>query len=619
MERPSNNKIINILEKFAKKFYLNNLIKGLFWFILFSVSLLFVLSTIENLFWLNSTFRLILLILLIISLTTFFSYYIALPVLRYFGLLREKSYKDFALLLGNYSNTDDKILSALELFELNELNKNELLLNELSRRSNELSKINIKNFLNIKEYYKWIIGNISILAIFFTLSFTFPKQFINPLVRISNYNKIFPKDYGFRVNILNTNFYTESGKSFVLNFEITGDKIPKNIYILSNGNQFIPKKTLNNRYEYIFENITENTIFQIIAEDWSSDKYEIKVYNKPNIYRLVANIIYPNYTKINNEQFVNIFSYSVPRGTKIMFSFNMKDADSLIIVNGDILNKYSVKNKLDYQIQILKNESIQIITKSIQSPLQDTTNIYITEIPDAYPQILVQVQKDTFSIMHYYVSGSISDDYGFTKLLAIYKLTRKDSTINGKIPINISNNDLIQNFNFDVDFSFLNLQPDDIIHFYLEIYDNDAMAGPKATKSREYEIKIPTKEEIQIEQSKQLQAANSKFSNIQKELNDIKNELKHLENQWKLERKFNYEQKQKWENLIKKQNDIINELQNLEQNLQLSPSYDENLEIYEKIQQIDELIKSINLDELNEYLENLQKLMENNELKSEDI
>ena len=619
MERPSNNKIINILEKFAKKFYLNNLIKGLFWFILFSVSLLFVLSTIENLFWLNSTFRLILLILLIISLTVFFSYYIALPVVRYFGLLREKSYKDFALLLGNYSNTDDKILSALELFELNELNKNELLLNELSRRSNELSKINIKNFFNIKEYYKWIIGNISILAIFFTLSFTFPKQFINPLVRISNYNKIFPKDYGFRVNILNTNFYTESGKSFVLNFEITGEKIPKNIYILSNGNQFIPKKTLNNRYEYIFDNISENTIFQIIAEDWISDKYEIKVYNKPTIYRLVANIIYPNYTKINNEQFVNIFSYSVPRGTKIMFSFNVKDADSLIIVNGDILNKYSVKNKLDYQIQILKNESIQIITKSIQSPLQDTTNIYITEIPDAYPQILVQVQKDTFSIMHYYVSGSISDDYGFTKLLAIYKLTRKDSTINGKIPINISNNDLIQNFNFDVDFSFLNLQPDDIIHFYLEIYDNDAIAGPKATKSREYEIKIPTKEEIQIEQSKQLQAANSKFSNIQKELNDIKNELKQLENQWKLERKFNYEQKQKWENLIKKQNDIINELQNLEQNLQLSPSYDENLEIYEKIQQIDELIKSINLDELNEYLENLQKLMENNELKSEDI
>ncbi|HNW20546.1 MAG TPA: hypothetical protein PKJ81_01575 [Bacteroidales bacterium] len=619
MERSSNNKIINILEKFAKKFYLNNLIKGLFWFILFSVSLIFLLSTIENLFWLNSTFRLILLILLIISLTTFFSYYIALPVLRYFGLLREKSYKDFALLLGNYSNTDDKILSALELFELNELNKNELLLNELSRRSNELSKINIKNFFNIKEYYKWIIGNISILAIFFTLSFTFPKQFINPLVRISNYNKIFPKDYGFRVNILNTNFYTESGKSFVLNFEITGDKIPKNIYILSNGNQFIPKKTLNNRYEYIFDNISENTIFQIIAEDWISDKYEIKVYNKPTIYRLVANIIYPNYTKINNEQFVNIFSYSVPRGTKIMFSFNVKDADSLIIVNGDKLNKYPVKNKLDYQIQILKNESIQIITKSIQSPLQDTTNIYITEIPDAYPQILVQVQKDTFSIMHYYVSGSISDDYGFTKLLAIYKLTRKDSTINGKIPINISNNDLIQNFNFDVDFSFLNLQPDDIIHFYLEIYDNDAIVGPKATKSREYEIKIPTKEEIQIEQSKQLQAANSKFSNIQKELNDIKNELKQLENQWKLERKFNYEQKQKWENLIKKQNDIINELQNLEQNLQLSPSYDENLEIYEKIQQIDELIKSINLDELNEYLENLQKLMENNELKSEDI
>src|SRR5690606_31097004 len=151
-----------------------------------------------------------------------------------------------------------------------------------------------------------------------TLSFTFPNQFINPLVRISNYNKIFPKDYGFKVNILNTNFYIESGKSFVLNFEITGDKISKDIYILSKVNKYIPKKTLDNKYEYIFENLTENTNFQIIAEDWISDEYEINVYNKPSIYRLVANVMYPNYTKIADEQFVNIFSYSVPRGTKIL-------------------------------------------------------------------------------------------------------------------------------------------------------------------------------------------------------------------------------------------------------------------------------------------------------------
>jgi len=76
--------------------------------------------------------------------------------------LREKSYKDFALLLGNYSNTDDKILSALELFELNELNKNELLLNELSRRSNELSKINIKISLILKN----IINGLLAISVF---------------------------------------------------------------------------------------------------------------------------------------------------------------------------------------------------------------------------------------------------------------------------------------------------------------------------------------------------------------------------------------------------------------------------------------------------------------------
>lgn len=79
--------------------------------------------------------------------------------------------------------------------------------------------------------------------------------------------------------------------------------------------------------------------------------------------------------------------------------------------------------------------------------------------------------------------------------------------------------------------------------FYLEVYDNDAISGPKATKSREFEVKIPTKEELQIEQSKQIQVANTKFAEMQK-LNNIRNELQQLENQWKLDRKFNYEQKQ---------------------------------------------------------------------------
>lgn len=39
--------------------------------------------------------------------------------MRYFGLFRDKTYKDFALLLGYYSDNDDKILTAVELFELN--------------------------------------------------------------------------------------------------------------------------------------------------------------------------------------------------------------------------------------------------------------------------------------------------------------------------------------------------------------------------------------------------------------------------------------------------------------------------------------------------------------------
>lgn len=76
----------------------------------------------------------------------------------------------------------------------------------------------------------------------------------------------------------------------------------------------------------------------------------------------------------------------------------------------------------------MQSTSYYIKTKNnfIKQPL-DSINYAITVIPDQIPHIDVNEKTDSINTKQIYFSGSIKDDYGFSKLVFKYTHIGKDS------------------------------------------------------------------------------------------------------------------------------------------------------------------------------------------------
>src|SRR5690606_9831302 len=124
----------------------------------------------------------------------------------------------------------------------------------------------------------------------------------------------------------------------------------------------------------------------------------------------------------------------------------------------------------------------------------DIIQYTITVIPDLYPTIQSNYQKDSSNYFTYYFNGRISDDYGFTQLNFTWFNTKYPDTIE-TIPVQISQFVPIQEFFYL--HTFPELTENDSIVYYFEVFDNDQYHGPKSSKTRHSVFSIPNRKEQQ--------------------------------------------------------------------------------------------------------------------------
>ena len=104
------------LEAFIKKYYTNELIRGVILFA--AIGLLYFLFTlfIEYVLWLNPTARTILFWLFIVVELALFAKFIALPLFKLFKLQRGLDYLDASKIIGqHFSEVNDKLINVLQL------------------------------------------------------------------------------------------------------------------------------------------------------------------------------------------------------------------------------------------------------------------------------------------------------------------------------------------------------------------------------------------------------------------------------------------------------------------------------------------------------------------------
>ncbi len=617
--------LIEKLDGFIRKYYKNQLLKGVIYSsgILLGAFLTVVLLEYFGEF--NTAIRTVLFFSFLIATLSVLVKFITIPLLKLNKIGKIISYDQAAAIIGNhFGNVQDKLLNVLQLQSNKMLQgSDELLLASIRQKTDELKPVPFTTAINLSENKKYLKYVLPLLLLTTFILVIWPQVITKSTARLVNYTTFYEKEMPFKFSIQNKNLTALQTQDFKLELNVTGDQLPNEVYINIKGIEYKLEKENNATFNYTFKNVQASTGFQLSAAGFNSREYELKVIPKPSLMQFNLQLIYPPYLNKTNETISNSGDLQIPQGTKVNWVFNTKNTDALQLRFSDSLAKpdRNSENQFSFTRRFLQsnNYTVRAFNEFVKdSP--DSVNYSINVIPDQYPSIDVSEKIDSTNIKNVYFSGQVKDDYGFSGLYFRFKKYATDSTgreseTSGSYPVHVETKQVSQPYFYYLDAAQYNLQPGDKIEYYFEVLDNDGVNGAKSSKTQVMTFKAPSKDEINettsknnSEIKKDLEESIKKAKQLQKDVNDISKKIND-------KKQLGYEEKKKLEDLIKKQNELKNKVEEIkqenQQNNQQQNEFSKTDEsIMEKQKELEKLFENVMTPEMKKLFDELNKMLD---------
>ncbi|MBI5220163.1 MAG: hypothetical protein HY958_14640 [Bacteroidia bacterium] len=623
------NILIRKLDDFIRKYYKNQIIRGAL--LSASIYLVFFLSTVVSEYYghFSIAVRTIIFYISFLLFLVVFVRFIFIPVLQFFKIGRIISYKQAAqILAAHFNRLQDKLHNTLELADLENMNvfSRELVIASINQRIFELKPIPFNAAVNFREnlkYLKYLAG----LAILVLIIFIFwPSVITEGTQRIIKHATYFESEAPYQFILLNDSLFVQKGRNYQVKMEVRGSYVPENVSIAFGNNNFLMSKISKSKFSYTFKSINNSVDFYFLAETYTSKKYRLQVLPSPVIIDFNIMVDVPAYTKDTNKIYNNVGDITVPCGSKVKWTFNTKDIDSLWVIFNDTV-KYSASrdnNGFAVSKSFLQSMNYKVAVANKFFNKNEFVKYSVNVIPDLAPGIKVNNIKDSAKFSAFYFNGLINDDYGFGKLTFNIKTVHdksdivKDSLFSVNIPVN--KNTTSHEFYYSFDFSSINISDKRKIEYYFEVWDNDAVNGSKSARSSVYEFIIPTKDEIQKIEDQTAKNLQDKLSQSMKLAKELKRDINNMQESLINKNLSSWDKTKMMEQISSKQNQLNELTQQIskefkQKNEMMNSLTEKEKEILEKQKQLQELLNNVMTDDLKKMMEELNKLMQDYDKK----
>jgi len=629
---PKKTQIIDRLVKLLKKETGVNLLVGLLKsFILLLLFFLFF-SVIESIFFSSSSIRSGQIFFLFVSLILFFFFWIFKPLTIYFKNKSHSEIFEVAKSVGNYfPNVKDNLLNSLQLLDQKNNSSKNLIEAAFAKVYNQIKEINfleIINYSNLRKYSKIFFA---ILSVFISSLLIFPS-ISSASLRLINFNSDYSQPAKFNLEVLTGNDKIKKGNNILLSIKGKGE-LPNDIFISTKtkyDSEFLQhnlRRDSNNIYSINLKNVKYSFTYFANSGEVKTNEFFIEVVDPPIISSLSLDIIPPKYSNLPIQNQQDNGNVSGLLGTSIKFNISATKELVKAFIQIDDSSKIPLKansRSANGSMQIKKNFSYTIHLSDKDSNKNETPITYLVKtIADKHPTITVTSPEKSSLLPNndiINIAASIKDDFGFSKLSLHYKVIKPEQNSNNKEfdrkEISLNKSNLEQEIFYNWNFLEMIVREKDVINFYLEVFDNDFVSGPKSTKSEIFKIRIPTLNELfkqaevtQNDATKDLEEILKEAKELQKDLSELKNELK------RNEEKIDWNEKEKVENSTEKFEDLNKKIDDVQKNLdkmqkemmQNDLLSEETMELYDELQN---LMDEINNSDLKNALEEMQKSMQ---------
>ena len=629
------NNIIQKLSDFTKKYYTKLLLKGVLLFLAFG--LVFFLATlgVEYFLWLNSTGRLVLLLIFIgIEFVLLFKY-ILTPLFYLFKLKKGISNKQASLLIGkHFPDVGDKLYNLLDLKE--DKNQSELLLASINQRSDNLNPIPFVNAISYKEntrYFKYLAIPIVLFGLIWISGSL--SDFFNSYNRVVNYDVAYEPPAPFAFKLLSSDLDVLNSESATIQVTTVGEIRPDQVFISINGKDLLLQKKAG-VYQYTFNPPLSTIEFSFKANGIFSKPYQLNALRTPLIQNFELVLDYPNYTNRKSETLKSTGNATFPEGTKVSWLIDGSDTKNIQLVLKDTSLSFEQKNdQFRLSRKVYNDLAYQISTSNENVEAYEKLEYEFEIIKDAYPTIQVKQVLDSLNPNTSYYVGEATDDY---QLKRIQLVCYSDDAPETKQILEIG----APNTNFNQFYytfpSGLVLDAGKNYSFYFEATDNDGVRKGKTSKTQVFRTQLLDVDQLK---NKELESQQSIIDNLDKSLEKFKDQkqtLKEINKQQKEKKQLNFNDQNQIKDFLKKQQKQEQMMQKfskqLKENLNKSEKEDEMNELLKErlerqeieakkneklLEELNKIAEKIDKEELAKRLEDLGKKQQNSERNLEQL
>ena len=509
-------------------------------------------------------------------------WFLLYPLALLFGRRFSPTAEKLALRVGDkFPHIKDHLSNALQLYtQLEQDSKGyskELTIAALEDVGESVEPIDFNTVVDYSKLKRNLRFSGIIVAGFLILIPLFSKQFSLAAMRLWHPTASFSEITPYTFDIQPGNLQIIKGGDVTITANIKSEEYLENanlsITSLSSGrtNEWYLHAGNNGQFKYTVSNVTDSLRYQISVNEQTSSVFKISIIEVPLVRNLQLKLDYPNYTRLPS-RFLdeNVGDISAIKGTKVSLVLkSSKNLDSATVEFGTGQRQVLAINALEATgTFFLKQSTNYLLHLTDRQGLKndDPIQYQIDALEDHYPSVKITAPANDVDVtgdMRLIIMGEAEDDFGFSNARLHYRVNRQKSVTSDKdrffsVPIKNPHSEKIA-LDFEWELRELNLQPSDWVEYYLEIFDNDVISGPKSARSLSYTLRYPSMNEMYEEVAVQQEQTDENLESVLEQSQELREKIDEIVEEMKKDPQISWEEKKNIEEALDSQKKLTAE------------------------------------------------------------
>jgi len=378
------------------------------------------------------------------------------------------------------------------------------------------------------------------------------------------------------------------------------------------------------QFEHLFADVKRDILYQVEAGDARSPRYQVTVIDRPRVVKLRLRYQYPAYTHLESQVIEEDGNISAVVGTKVKLEVEANRdlaAAWLSLAEDERIDLALAGRRAEGQLTVKKSGTYAIhLMDGIGNQSQDPIQYRIEAVTDEAPMVQITFPGENVDLgeeMKLPLSLVAQDDFGLSRVVLVHQKIREgEEFAEEQTALPLPKRDTTRaEMDYPWDLTALDLIPEDLVAYHVEVWDNDRISGPKKAETQTYTLRFPSIHEIlaQVQEEQSLQIVD--LEEILEEEWVLKERLDQIRRELENEDQVSWEQKKDVETALERQQELAQELaqiaEDMDQTLQrIQEKRLASLEIMEKMEQVRELMEEVATPEMRRALEELQKALQ---------